>query len=83
MLLGELATYVVVGVPIGFVIGNFLMNVIANSADPESYRMPIDTSAATYAFAAVITAAAAAISAFVVRRRLDHLDLVAVLKARE
>ena len=59
------------------------MKVIASTADPESYRMPIDTSAATYAFAALITTAAAAISALVVRRHLDRLDLVSVLKARE
>ena len=37
----------------------------------------------TFAFAAVVTTAAAAISALLVRRRLDELDLVAVLKARE
>jgi putative ABC transport system permease protein len=83
VLLGELASYVVVGVPIGFWIGSFLMRVIADTADPESYRMPIDTSAATYALAALTTTAAAAISALLVRRHLDKLDLVSVLKARE
>jgi putative ABC transport system permease protein len=83
VLLGELATYVVVGVPIGFVIGSFLMKVIAGTADPESYRLPVEASASTFAFAAVITTVAAAVSALVVRRRLDQLDLVSVLKARE
>jgi putative ABC transport system permease protein len=83
VLLGELATYVIIGIPFGFLIGDFLMKVIAGTADPESYRMPIDTSAATFAFATVITTAAAAISALVVRRHLDRLDLVSVLKARE
>ncbi|CAN5902748.1 ABC transporter permease [soil metagenome] len=83
VLLGELATYVIVGVPVGFVIGNLLVNVIATTSDPESYRMPVETSASTYAFAAIATTAAAAISALVVRRHLDRLDLVSVLKARE
>ena len=69
--------------PLGFPIGSFLMKVIANTADPESYRMPIDTSVSTFAFAAMVTTAAAAISALVVRRHLDSLDLVSVLKARE
>lgn len=83
VLLGELATYVVIGVPIGFVIGNVLMGLVMSSADPESYRLPAHASASTFAFAAVVTAGAAAISALVVRRRLDSLDLVSVLKARE
>jgi putative ABC transport system permease protein len=37
----------------------------------------------TYAFAAAVTLAAATVSGLVVRRRLDRLDLVAVLKSRE
>jgi putative ABC transport system permease protein len=83
VLLGELATYLVVGIPFGFVIGSALMKLIAGSADPETYRLPAHASAATFAFAAVVTTMASAISALVVRRRLDQLDLVSVLKARE
>jgi putative ABC transport system permease protein len=83
VLLGELATYLVVGVPIGFVVGSFLMNLITRTTDPESYRLPVAASASTFAFAAVVTTVAAAVSALVVRRRLDQLDLVSVLKARE
>jgi putative ABC transport system permease protein len=37
----------------------------------------------TYLFAVAIVALAALLSAFTVRRRLDHIDLVAVLKTRE
>ena len=83
ILLGELATYVVVGIPFGFWIGSMLMKLIMATADPETYRLPVEASAGTFAFAAVITTVAASISALVVRRRLDQLDLVAVLKARE
>jgi putative ABC transport system permease protein len=45
--------------------------------------MPTYVSGATYAFGTVVTLGAALLSALVVRRRLDHLDLVSVLKARE
>jgi len=40
-------------------------------------------SAETYAFAALVTIAAALASALVVREKLDHLDLIGVLKSRE
>jgi putative ABC transport system permease protein len=83
VLLGELATYLIVGIPVGFVVGNALMRLISSTADPESYRLPLEASASTFAFAAVVTTVAAALSALVVRRRLDQLDLVSVLKARE
>ena len=53
------------------------------SIDPENFRMPEALSAKTYAFAAVITISAALASALLVRRRLDKLDLIAVLKTRE
>jgi putative ABC transport system permease protein len=37
----------------------------------------------TYAFAVTMTLAAALLSALLVRRRLDQLDLIGVLKTRE
>jgi putative ABC transport system permease protein len=83
VLLGELGSYVVLGVPLGWILGRWLVALITMTADPENYRMPTYVSSATYAFGTVITIAAAAISALVVRRRLDQLDLVSVLKARE
>ena len=83
VLLGELAFYVIVGVPLGFLVGRTLVDLIMSTVDPEGYRMPAIVTARTYAFAAATTIAAALASALVVRRRLDHLDLVAVLKTRE
>lgn len=83
VLLGELAVYVVVGIPIGFVLGRWLVDMIMSTTDPEGYRMPAFVSARTYAFAAVATIVAGLASALVVRRKLDRLDLVGVLKTRE
>jgi putative ABC transport system permease protein len=45
--------------------------------------MPMLISSQTYAFSAVVVLAAAVLSALLVRRRLDTLDLVGVLKTRE
>lgn len=83
VLLGELAVYVLVGVPMGVVLGQWLMHVIMSTADPESYRMPAFATARTFAFGAVVTAASALVSALAVRKKLDDLDLVGVLKTRE
>ena len=83
VLLGELGVYVAAGIPVGWWVGRRLVGLIASTADPESYRMPAYVSLSTYAFATVVTVAAALLSALVVRRRLDRLDLVSVLKARE
>ena len=83
VLLGELGIYVATGIPLGWLFGLELVRLIASTADPESYRMPGYVSLPTYAFATIMTLAAAAVSALVVRRRIDDLDLVSVLKARE
>lgn len=83
MLLAELATYVVVGLPVGLLLGRGIVELIMATADPESYRLPTYMSLATYEFSAAVTIGAALISALLVRRRLDHLDLIGVLKTRE
>jgi putative ABC transport system permease protein len=83
VLLGELATYVVVAIPPGLLLGKGLAALMMSAVDQELYRMPVVVTGRTYAFAAAVTLGAALLSAVVVRRQLDQLDLVAVLKARE
>jgi putative ABC transport system permease protein len=83
ILLGELALLTLVGTPLGLVMGTGFAAVIMTALETELYRFPVIVSPATYALSAVVTLAAAAVSGFLVRRRLDHLDLVQVLKSRE
>jgi putative ABC transport system permease protein len=83
ILLGELAVILVVAVPAGLVLGYGLAGLVVLAFNTELYRFPLVVSMRTFAFAATATIAAAAISALVVRRQLDRLDLVAVLKTRE
>jgi putative ABC transport system permease protein len=45
--------------------------------------MPMLIASRTYAFSVVVILAAAVLSALLVRRRLDSLDLIGVLKTRE
>jgi putative ABC transport system permease protein len=51
--------------------------------DTDLYRIPLIIADSTYAFAVLVVLIAALASGLVVRRKLDHLDLVAVLKTKE
>ena len=83
ILLGELAIVTVVAVPLGLVIGSGLAWWMCLAFDLEMFRFPLVISRYTYSFAALVVLAASIASGLVVRRRLDQLDLVAVLKSRE
>ena len=49
----------------------------------ELFRMPLVAEPATFAWASAAVAIAMGLSALLVRRRLNQLDLVEVLKTRE
>jgi putative ABC transport system permease protein len=83
VLLGEMAVQVLLAIPLGLWVGYRLCVGIAESVDPELFRLPVMVSSGTYGFAVAVTLIAALVSALLVRRRLDHLDLIAVLKTRE
>jgi putative ABC transport system permease protein len=83
ILLGELAVLTVLALPVGAAIGYVLGQVIMTAFNNEVYRLSFVTSPATVAWSFLIVIAAAAASGLLVRRRLDRLDLVAVLKTRE
>jgi putative ABC transport system permease protein len=83
ILLGELAVLTLLALPVGAVIGYVLGQVIMTAFNNEVYRLSFVTSPATIAWSFLIVIAAAGVSGLLVRRRLDRLDLVAVLKTRE
>lgn len=83
ILLGELATVTLLAVPVGLWLGYLLSAGSVALFETELYRFPLVVNPATYATAAGIVALASLLSGLVVRRRLDRLDLVAVLKTRE
>ena len=49
----------------------------------ELFRIPLVIEASTYGTAMIIALLATLVSAAIVRRRLDGLDLIGVLKTRE
>ncbi|MBV8201652.1 MAG: FtsX-like permease family protein, partial [Acidobacteria bacterium] len=83
MLLGEQALWTVCGLPAGCLIGYLLAAAISARARSELYRIPLVVGRTTYTIACLVVLAAAAVSGLLVRRRIDRLDLVEVLKTRE
>lgn len=83
ILLGEIAILVLLAIPLGWAMGYGLAKLVVLSMDTELYRIPFVAARATYAKAALAVMIAAAVSAALVRRRIDQLDLIAVLKTRE
>lgn len=83
VLLGELALQVIVGIPLGLWLGTWGSHLFAASMDREAFRFPVIISDHTYAVAAVIALVSGLASALLVRRQLDRLDLVSVLKSSE
>ena len=83
ILLGELAAVTLLAVPLGLLLGYGLAALTVTAYDTEVYRFPLVVSARTYGFSALIVLLAAVLSGLVVRRKLDHLDLVEVLKTKE
>jgi putative ABC transport system permease protein len=83
LLLGEVGVHLALAIPVGLLIGRLFVAGVMSTMDPDLYRVPLVISSQTYGFALIVVLGAAALSAFLVRRRLDRLDLVGVLKARD
>ncbi len=83
ILLGELTILVFVAIPLGLVCGHWLAYGMAQTAQTELFRIPFLIEPSTYALSALAVAVSTVVSAFFVGRKINHLDLVEVLKARE
>ncbi|MCB1035711.1 MAG: ABC transporter permease, partial [Acidobacteria bacterium] len=83
ILLGEMAILTAVSLPAGLALGYGLASWTVKAFENELYRIPLIVAPRTYGIAALTVVLASLASALAVRRRLDHLDLVAVLKTRE
>ncbi len=83
LLLGELAIVIAIALPLGMLLGFGLTHAVTALLQSDQFHFPAVVRARTYAWAAVCVLAAGVASALVVRRRVDALDMVAVLKTRE
>jgi putative ABC transport system permease protein len=83
LLLGELALELLAGLPLGWVMGYWLSWGITQMIHTETFELPVIIEPHTYAYATLTALAAGVVSALIVRRQIDKLDLVGVLKTRE
>jgi putative ABC transport system permease protein len=83
LLLGEQALLTALALPLGFGIGRAFCAMLSAAYQWELFRIPLVITGQSHAFALLVVLAAAAASTALVRRRLDRIDLVAVLKTRE
>jgi len=83
ILLGEQAMLTLAAIPLGFAFGILLSWLLSLQLDTEFYRMPLLFTSATFGLSLTVVLAAAAVSGVLVARRLNRLDLIAVLKTRE
>ncbi len=83
ILLGEIGLLTWFAVPLGVIIGFGLSWYMVSAFETELYRVPMVIHDTTYGKAMLIALLTTLACAAFVRRRLDHLDLIAVLKTRE
>jgi putative ABC transport system permease protein len=83
ILLGEQGLLTLLAIPAGFLLGLGFSWLISRALSRELFRLPFVINAGTYGFAAVVVGIAAVLSGLVVARRLQRMDLTAVLKSRE
>ncbi|MFN7756349.1 MAG: ABC transporter permease, partial [Betaproteobacteria bacterium] len=83
LLLGEMALTLALAVPLGWLLGWGLVHEVVQLLRSDQFHFPVVILPRTYAWAALAVLLSAAVSALVVRRRIDRLDMVAALKTRE
>lgn len=83
ILVGETMLLALVAQPVGWLLGAGIAGALAHGSSSDLYEIPLILKPAGFAQASLVVLGAALVSALVVRRRLDRLDLVQVMKTRE
>jgi len=83
VLLGEIVIFTAAAIPLGWLIGYGFAGVMSSGMETDNYRIPLVISHNTYGLAAMVIVVSTFFSGLIVRRRVDGLDLVGVLKTRE
>lgn len=83
LLLGELALQSLLAIPMGCVAGRLLAALLVDMMSAETFTIPVTILPRTYGWAVGVMLITSAVSAYAVHRRLQRLDLIAVLKTRE
>ena len=83
ILLGELGFLTFLSLPIGAAMGTGLSTFFIQSMETDIFRIPLVLAPRTFGYAAVVILVSSLLSGIVIRQKINHLDLVGVLKTRE
>ncbi|RWG22936.1 MAG: ABC transporter permease [Mesorhizobium sp.] len=83
VIISELAAELVVAIPVGLLLGRYLIELIPSARASQSFQIPAVIDPSSYVIASLLVIAAAFASFIMIRRRIETLDLVAVLKTRD
>ena len=83
VLLGELIVLSILALPFGMLIGHYFAIAVAEGFSTDLYQIPADVPATAHAGATLGVLLATFLSAALVKRDLDALDIVEALKSRD
>lgn len=83
VLLIELTVIVLAAQPLGWLLGYLFSLAVIKGFSSDLFRIPFVIDSATFAWASLVVLTSALVSALIVRRRVNRLDLIRVLKTRE
>ena len=83
VLLGEIAVITLLAIPVGLPIGYGFAYLTTLALDTETHRFPLVVQPSTFAYSTIVILIAAAVSCLYVRRLVNDLDMIAVLKVKE
>jgi putative ABC transport system permease protein len=83
VLLAEVGALLLLALPIGVVIGAWMSRWLMSQFQTDMFTFPYVTGAIAYAKPALFVVVAVMIATLLVRRGVDRLDLVSVLKSRD
>ena len=83
VLVGEIMLLAVLAQPIGWALGAWIAYALSNSFTSDLYAIPLVFEADNFARASLVVLATSLVAVLIVRRRIDRMDLVAVMKTRE
>jgi putative ABC transport system permease protein len=83
ILIGEMALLIFASFPLGLLIGRGISAFAISNVQTDLFRVPLVIHASTDAFAIGVVLVSALVSVWLIKRDLDRLDLVEVLKTKE
>lgn len=83
ILIGEMMLVALIAQPFGWLIGAWIAQLMTHAFTSDLYAIPLVLKPSTFTTASLVVLSSAFASVMIVRRRLDRLDLVSVMKTRE